>query len=77
MPYVLYNFLDCYLLDNSVAMCTDRVSLAPVFLMYITISCLNLYWFSQMISGALSFLIPGEKPQDSKKGTPLDNYKTN
>lgn len=73
IPYMLYNYLDCYLFDNSVALCTDRVALVPLFLMYLAISFLNLYWFSQMVSGAFTFLFD----KSALKENPLNQYKNN
>ncbi|XP_075254097.1 uncharacterized protein LOC142345714 [Convolutriloba macropyga] len=79
MPYILYIYVDCYLMDNSVAKCTDRTLFTlPLLLMFLTISTLNLYWFSQMVSGAVSFLFESKSEDgDGKKSrSPLDQYKT-
>jgi hypothetical protein len=51
MPYVMFSYLDCFLLSNSVAQCTNRLVLAPLLIMYTGISILNLYWFRQMMQG--------------------------
>lgn len=77
MPYIFYIFIDCYLLDNSVAQCTpDSTPLTATLLaMFTTISALNLYWFSQMLIGAFSFLFES-KSEEGKKISPLDQYKT-
>ncbi|XP_063712733.1 uncharacterized protein LOC134840691 [Symsagittifera roscoffensis] len=78
MPYIFYIYVDCYLLDNSVAMCTDKTFTLPLLLMFTTISTLNLFWFSQMMSGCVSFLFENNKTEEGKSKTksPLDDYKT-